>query len=174
MAKIGRNRRGRRQPASCCFGFSWAELPCASAGDKSGRRTGSPARRSSRWGRLAPAVNSVDKSERPAAVLWYRRSWEQVGWKGFDGDDHEIVDWMAKRKGIDETNAMVCSPSAKDERRLRKSSLELRSHRSWGRWRSRRQIRVIAHHDVELDDGNSRVVSLCTGSSRSRRKFAGI
>jgi hypothetical protein len=52
----------------------------------------------------------------PAAVLWYCRSREQVGWKGFDGDDHEIVDWTTKRKGIDEMNAMVCSPSAKDER----------------------------------------------------------
>jgi hypothetical protein len=59
---VGRNRRGRRQPASCSFGFSRAELPCASAGDKAGWRAGSPARRSSRWGRLAPAVNSVCKS----------------------------------------------------------------------------------------------------------------
>jgi hypothetical protein len=32
---------------------------------------------------------------------------------------------MAKRKEIDETNAMVCSPSVKDERRRWKSPLEL-------------------------------------------------
>jgi hypothetical protein len=32
---------------------------------------------------------------------------------------------MAKRKGIDETNAMVCSSSAKDERRRWKSPPEL-------------------------------------------------
>jgi hypothetical protein len=61
-SSVGRNRRGRRQPASCSFGFSRAELPCASAGDKAGWRAGSPVRRSSRWGRLAPAVNSVGKS----------------------------------------------------------------------------------------------------------------
>jgi hypothetical protein len=59
---VGRNRKGRRQPASCGFGFSRAELPCASAGDKAGWQAGSPAKRSSRWGRLAPAVNSVGKS----------------------------------------------------------------------------------------------------------------
>jgi hypothetical protein len=27
-----------------------------------------------------------------------------------------------------------------------------------------------AHHGVELDEGNSRVASICTGSSRFRRK----
>jgi hypothetical protein len=53
------------------------------------------------------------------------------------------VQGTAKRKGNDETNTMMCSPSAKDERRWRKSSPELRrSHRSWGRWRSRRRNRV--------------------------------
>jgi hypothetical protein len=61
-SSVDRNRRGRRQPASCSFGFSRAELPCASAGDKAGRWAGSPVRRSSRWGRLALAVNSVGKS----------------------------------------------------------------------------------------------------------------
>jgi hypothetical protein len=66
--------------------------------------------------------------------------------RGLDGNDNETVDWMAKRKGIDETNVMVCSPSAKDERRRWKSPPELeRSRRTWRRWRRRRRIRVIEH-----------------------------
>jgi hypothetical protein len=44
---------------------------------------------------------------------------------GFDGDDIQTCTGTAKRKGNNETNAMVCSPSAKDERRRRKSSPEL-------------------------------------------------
>jgi hypothetical protein len=44
---------------------------------------------------------------------------------GFDGDDIQTCTGMAKRKGNDETNAMVCSPLAKDEQRRRKSSPEL-------------------------------------------------
>jgi hypothetical protein len=30
------------------------------------------------------------------------------------------------------------------------------------------------HHGVELDEGNCKVVSICTGSARFRWKFAGI
>jgi hypothetical protein len=44
---------------------------------------------------------------------------------GFDGDDIQTCTGTAKRKGNNETNAMVCSPSAKNERRRRKSSPEL-------------------------------------------------
>jgi hypothetical protein len=85
--------------------------------------------------------------------------------KGLDGNDHETVDWTAKRKGNDETNAMVCSPSAKDERWRRKSSLELeRTMESTSDSRDR------PHHGVELGEGNSKVVSICTGSARFRRK----
>jgi hypothetical protein len=67
---------------------------------------------------------------------------EEESWE-FDGDDFQMCTGMATRNEIDEVNAMVCSPSAKDERRRRKNSPELRrSRRSWGRWRSRRRIRV--------------------------------
>jgi hypothetical protein len=41
---------------------------------------------------------------------------------GFHGDDIQTYTGTAKRKGNDETNAMMCSPSAKDERWRRKSS----------------------------------------------------
>jgi hypothetical protein len=86
--------------------------------------------------------------------------------------DHETVDWVAKRKGNDETNAMVCSPSAKDERRRRKSSPELeRSSPELGKMtEATMDSRDWAHHGVELDEGISRVVSTCTGSARFRRK----
>jgi hypothetical protein len=68
----------------------------------------------------------------------------------FGGDDIQTCTGMAKRKGNNETNAMVCSPSVKDERRRRKSSPELersrrrsgKTRRSWGRRQSRRRIRV--------------------------------
>jgi hypothetical protein len=48
----------------------------------------------------------------------------EEGW-GFDGDDIQTCTGTAKRKGNDETNAMVCSPSANDEQWRRKSSPEL-------------------------------------------------
>jgi hypothetical protein len=41
---------------------------------------------------------------------------EEESW-GFDGDDFQTCTGTAKRNEIDEVNAMVCSPSAKDERR---------------------------------------------------------
>jgi hypothetical protein len=44
---------------------------------------------------------------------------------GFDEDDVQTCTGTAKRKGNDETNAMMCLASAKDERRRRKSSPEL-------------------------------------------------
>jgi hypothetical protein len=79
---------------------------------------------------------------------------------------------MAKWKGIDDTNAMVCSPSAKDERQRWKSSPELeRSSPELGKMtESMSDSRDRAHHDVELDEANSKVVSTCTGSARFRRK----
>jgi hypothetical protein len=79
---------------------------------------------------------------------------------------------MAKRKGNDETNAMVCSPSVKDERRRWKSSPELeRSSPELGKMtESTSDSRDGAHHGVELGEANSRVVSTCTGSARFRRK----
>jgi hypothetical protein len=55
---------------------------------------------------------------------------------GFYGDNIQTYTGMAKRKGNNETNAMVCSPSAKDERWRRKSSPELE--------RSRRRLEKIA------------------------------
>jgi hypothetical protein len=56
------------------------------------------------------------------------------GKQGLDRNDLQTRTRTTKRKGNDKANAMVCSPSAKDERRRRKSSPELRrSRRSWGR-----------------------------------------
>jgi hypothetical protein len=88
---------------------------------------------------------------RQTADLWLEQNRHRKRWqRGLDGNDHETVDWMAKRKGIDETNAMVCSPSAKDERHRWKSSPELRrSRRSWGRRQSRRRIRMTEHITVQ-------------------------
>jgi hypothetical protein len=67
---------------------------------------------------------------------------------------------------------MVCSPSAKDERRRRKSSPELeRSSPELGKMtEATPDSRDLAHHDVELDEGNSRVVFTCTGSAQFRQK----
>jgi hypothetical protein len=67
---------------------------------------------------------------------------------------------------------MVCSPSAKDERRRRKSSPELeRSSLELGKMtEATSDSRNPQHHSVELDEGNSRVVSICTGSARFCRK----
>jgi hypothetical protein len=81
---------------------------------------------------------------------------------------------MAKRKGINETNAMVCSPSAKDERRRRKSLPELeRSSPELGKMtEATSDSRNPPHHGVELDEENSRVVSICTESARFRRKIS--
>jgi hypothetical protein len=69
---------------------------------------------------------------------------EEEGW-GFDGDDLKTCTGTTKRKGNGDTNAMMCSPSTKDERRRRKSSPELRrSRRSRGSQRSRRRIRMTS------------------------------
>jgi hypothetical protein len=67
---------------------------------------------------------------------------------------------------------MVCSPSAKDERWLRKSSPELgKNSPELGKTtEATSDSRDWAHHDVELDEGNSRVVSTCTRSARFHRK----
>jgi hypothetical protein len=60
------------------------------------------------------------------------------------GIDLQTCTGTAKGNEIDEANTMVCSPSAKDQQWRRKGSPELeRSHRSRGRQRSRRRIRVI-------------------------------
>jgi hypothetical protein len=60
---------------------------------------------------------------------------------------------------------MVCSPSAKDEWWRRKSSTELGKMTE-----ATSDSRDWAHHCVEPDEGNSRVVSICTRSARFRRK----
>jgi hypothetical protein len=67
---------------------------------------------------------------------------------------------------------MVCSPLAKDKRRRWKSSPELeRSSPELGKMtESTSDSRDRPHHGVEVDEGNSRVVSICTGSARFRRK----
>jgi hypothetical protein len=94
-------------------------------------------------------------------------SYEQRGeerW-GFDEDDIQTCTGTAKRKGNDETNAMMCSPSSKDERRRRKTSPELGKITE-----ATSDLRDRAHHGVELDERNSRVVSICTGSARFLRK----
>jgi hypothetical protein len=49
---------------------------------------------------------------------------EEGRWR-FDGGDLKTCTGTAKRKGNEETNAMMFSPSAKDERQRRKSSPEL-------------------------------------------------
>jgi hypothetical protein len=48
----------------------------------------------------------------------------EEGW-GSDGDDIQTCTGTAKQKGNYDTNVMVCSPSAKDERWRGKSSPEL-------------------------------------------------
>jgi hypothetical protein len=71
---------------------------------------------------------------------------------------------------------MVCSPSASEERWRRKGSLELeRSRRCYSpelgkMTESTSDSCDRPHHDVELDEGNSRVVSICTGSAQFHRK----
>jgi hypothetical protein len=74
---------------------------------------------------------------------------------------------------IDEANVMVCSPSARDQQWRRKGSAEL------GKNSPTSESSNLAHHDVKLDEINSMMVSVCTGSSRFRRKkligkFTGI
>jgi hypothetical protein len=76
---------------------------------------------------------------------------------------------------------MVWSPSAKDERRRRKSSPELeRSSPELGKMtESTSDSRNPPHHDVELDEANSRVVSIFAPevhgfAGKARRKFTGI
>jgi hypothetical protein len=83
---------------------------------------------------------------------------------------------MAKRNEIDEANPMVCSTSASEERWRWKGPPELeRSRRRYSpelgkMTESTSDSRDRPHHSVELDEGNSRVVSICTGSARFRRK----
>jgi hypothetical protein len=73
---------------------------------------------------------------------------------------------------------MVCSPSASEERWRRKGSPELeRSRRRYSpelgkMTESTSDSHDRPHHGIELDEGNSMVVSICTGSARFRWKSA--
>jgi hypothetical protein len=169
---VGRNRRGRRQPASCSFGFSRAELPCASAGDKAGWRAGSPARRSSRWGRLAPAVNSVGKSAMTsgsALVLQVTGAGRVKGIR-WGWPRNCRLNGKTERKWWDERDGVVTfgqrwTMATKELAGVAEQSPELGKMTE-----STSDSRDRPHHGVELDEGNSMVVSHCTGSARSRRK----
>jgi hypothetical protein len=71
---------------------------------------------------LGPDVQGARAFNHGDWLKQYRQ--RKRGQRGYNGDNHETVDLMAKRKGNDETNVMVCSPLSKDERWRRKSSPE--------------------------------------------------
>jgi hypothetical protein len=66
-------------------------------------------------GVVHPEVHNrlTDELEAGHGVCEIERGGEER--RGSDGDDIQMCTGTAKRKGIDETNAMVCSPSAKDK-----------------------------------------------------------
>jgi hypothetical protein len=85
---------------------------------------------------------------------------------------------MAKWKGNDETNMMVCSPSASEERWRRKGSPELERSRRCYSLELGKMTEPTSEssnppdHGVDLDEINFTGVSVCTGSARFRT-FAG-
>jgi hypothetical protein len=122
----------------------------------------------------------AESSGRASHGGWPERDTGKKRKQGLDGNDIQTRTGTTKWKGNDEANAMVCSASAKDERRRWKSSSELRrSRRSWGRWRSRHRNWAI-HHTTTLSSTRETpgwcpfAPEVHGFAGKARRKFAGI
>jgi hypothetical protein len=133
---------------------------------------GSPARRSSRWGRLAPAVNSVGKSAMTsggALVLQVtgagRVKGIRWGWPRNCG-----LNGKTERKRRDERDVVLTFDQRWTTATEKLAGVAEESPELGKMTESTSDSRNPPHHGVELDEGNSRVVSICTGSARFRQK----
>jgi hypothetical protein len=132
----------------------------ASSDGKRCRACGSASCTSKRWRRLGWAGSSY--RARPGDCAPEQRDEER--W-GLNGDDLQTCTGTAKPNDIDEANATVCSPSAREEWWRRKGWPKLGKTTE-----SMSDSRERPHHGVEFDKGNSRMVSVCTGSAQFRRE----